>query len=154
MNTKLALMYRDGENYKSYLTEIIRGAITPEQLKAISDCLGDGIFIIAEQVGLPTPSFELMGNDSWPNESFDHVFTTLLAFEDALDDGKDYPDASSMHTYAPATLDMDVAEFTAKVCAAPSWQVSEEWTRMVLAAERALSGSKPGVDGPSVNRVK
>lgn len=156
MNTKLNLLYRDASNYKTYHAEVLSGAITVEQLAAISAKLDDGVFLIAEQVGLPTPSFIDVGNAGWPKRQEDHVFTTLADFEEALEDGNDLPSPGDLLTDEPPTLAMDVATFAAKVEAVVSWDVKGEWARMKHAAKAYNPFGGPGqgfgIDGPSVIR--
>ena len=51
-NTKINFLYRDGANYKTRNSVIIKGEISPEQIKSIIDCC-DYEYFIPEQVGLP-----------------------------------------------------------------------------------------------------
>lgn len=138
MNTLITLMYRDAANYKSFCREVVRGEITAEQLAAISPKLEDGCMLIAEAVGLPTPSFLFEGKDDFPNDDIDHVFTTLCAVEDG-----DAP--KELHTAEAPTLDMSVDELVAAIVAINEWPIGAEWDRMFGA---------PGVDGPNVRRLR
>lgn len=156
MNTKLCLLYRDANNFKTYRSEVLVGAITVEQLDTLSAHLEDGVFLIAEQVGLPTPSFSAVGSAGWPRKRDDHVYTTLADFEEALEEGMERPNPSDMLTDAPATLAMDVTTFVAKVAAISEWDARTEWARMKHAS-RAYNpfggpGQGFGIDGPSVVR--
>lgn len=122
-NTELFLMYRDADNYKAHITVVLAGAITDEQIAAIKPKLSDGYFIIAEQVGLPTPSFEFRGYDNWPNEDCDHVYTTWGDFEDGI------PVAVEMLTDEEPTIELTVDQLVANILAV-SWDVEKEWQRM------------------------
>lgn len=156
MNTKLNLLYRDANNYKTYHVEVLPGAITEDQLRVVSAKLDEGIFLIAEQVGLPTPSFLAVGTAGWPSKRDDHVFTTLADFEEALENGDDLPDIASMLTDEPATLAMDVATFVARLVAVTAWDAKTEWARMKHSAKAYNPfgglGQGLGIDGPSVIR--
>jgi len=122
MNTKIELMYRDGDNYKAFITVVVSGVITDEQTATMQEGLTDGHFIIAEQVGLPTPSEAFMGLDSFPSES-DHVYTTVCEFYE------NEPDASDLHTTDSPTIDMDVGELVRRIDEA-DWDVGVEMERL------------------------
>lgn len=156
MNTKINLMYRDGCNYKTCGYEVLAGEITPEQIKALAAKLADGVFVIAEQVGLPTLSFLSVGAAGWP-EPYDHVFTTLLDFEEVEGDA-DLPTPEQMLTDEAPSLAMDITTFVEKVLAVQAWDVQREWSRMVFAGKyyNPFAGPDQGLgsDGPSVVRVR
>ena len=123
INTKLNLMYRDGDNYKAFLNVVVAGAITAPQIAQIRTGLDDGEFIIANQVQLPTPSFNFRGQDNWPNEELDHVWTTLPDFEGDLK-------PTELHTQAPPTEHNITIEQLAAAIATAKWDVAAEWDRM------------------------
>ncbi|WP_060059903.1 hypothetical protein [Burkholderia ubonensis] len=152
LNTQINLMYRDGDNHKEVLSEVVSGAISQEQVAQISEHLEDGIFLIAEQVGLPTPSFLYCGKYRWPTKS-DHVFTTWLDFEEAQDDGLSSPAAEAMLTDKAPTLDLNIDTLVARILSA-KWDAKPEWTRM-RAAGRNYNPFSGGAtcDGPSVRRM-
>jgi hypothetical protein len=50
MNTRIAYLYRDAANYKTWGEEVIEGTLTLEQL---TPYLIDGEFFIPEDVGMP-----------------------------------------------------------------------------------------------------
>lgn len=136
-NTKLNLLYVDAANYKTSLTVVLAGAITDEQIAAIKPKLDYGTGIIAEQVGLPTPSFNSRGNDGWPSDDVDHVFTTLLDFEDfqvSQDANEDLPAASEMLTDDAPSLGVTIGSLVSNILAVESWDVAAEWQRMQCAA--------------------
>lgn len=124
-NTELSLMYRDADNYKAHMTVVLAGVITDEQLAAIKPKLFDHYFIIAEQVGLPTPSFQFCGYDNWPNEDCDHVYTTWGDFEDGI------PKAVDMLTDSEPTIELTVEQLVANILAVEEWDVEKEWQRML-----------------------
>ena len=57
INTKITYLYRDAENFKVWNDCVIPGAITPEQQKAILDCLDKGEYFIPHLVGFPEIKF-------------------------------------------------------------------------------------------------
>ena len=81
MNTQLSLMYRDASNYKLHLDVVLSGTLSNSDIAEIRSKLVDGQFVIAHQVGLPTPSVRFASRYSFPTED-DHVYTTLADFED------------------------------------------------------------------------
>jgi len=141
-NTLLTLTYRDAGNFKRQLEEVVRGAISASQVERLSRKFESGYMLIAEQLGLPTPSFEEMpGEEDWPSEELDHVYTSWAQFEDA--DGA--PALSTLLTDRPPTLAMTIDELVARTEAVRRWNVSDEWDRMEQSARR--------IDGPSVKRI-
>lgn len=67
INTRVDYLYRDGSNYKMHSCEIVRGAITPEQIKQIEDSLIGGEYFYPSEVGLPENRFEdfCEGDPDW-----------------------------------------------------------------------------------------
>lgn len=131
MNTKLALMYRDASNYKAHRDVVVEGEITEAQIAAIASKLQDGEFFIANQVGLPTPSFQFCGKDGWPSDDLDHVFTTLTDFSDGN------PAVKDLLTDFEPTEDMTITKLAAlfdAIESPESWNVGAEWNRMLEAA--------------------
>lgn len=90
--------------------------------------LDGGEFCIAEQVGLPTPSFEFHGKDGWPSDDLDHVYTTMTDFSEGL------PEAAEMLTDEEPTEEMTIDELVARFAAVEAWDVEIEWDRMQEAA--------------------
>lgn len=144
-NTLLQLSYRDAGNFKRYMEEVLEGAITPEQVLQLGSALNDGYQLIADQVGLPTPSFEAHdGEDDWPSKELDHVWTVLNAFEEGT------PLAESLHTDRAPTLAMTVVDFVHKVTnRAKAWDIEAEWARM----ESAAAWNSRNPDSTAVLRV-
>lgn len=128
MNTKLCLLYRDASNYKTSKEVVLAGEITAEQIAVIGAKLDEGEYLIAEQVGLPTPSWEFRDKDGWPSDDLDHVFTTLTAFSEGS------PEVESMLTDEEPTEEMSIDDLVARFAAVDSWNIVAEWQRMEAAA--------------------
>lgn len=141
-NTALDLMYRDGDNYKRFERVVLAGLMTQAQYDAIKAKLEDGEYLIAHQVGLPTPAEQNYGYDNWPNDDFDHVFTTLTDFSEGVS-------VEKMYTRDEPTLDMTVDEFIAKVAAVKEWGVAAEWGRQKAVAGAKGSAAKGRTAAPS-----
>lgn len=120
-NTKLELMYRDGDNYKTFLDYILTGPITEAQIAELKSLLTDGCDVIANEVGLPTPA-EGMFVDYEPSEQ-DHPYTTLVALDCAK------PNLSDFLTCDPADTDLTVDELIIEVRAA-KWNEMAEIERL------------------------
>lgn len=124
VNSQFNLTYRDGSNYKAYEVVVLSGRITQKQVDTLKTCVSDHCFIIAHQVGLPTPAFQFQSYEGFPADDFDHVWTIL--FEECTSS-----DAESMHTDVNPTLSMSVAEFVSSMeKARGNWNVAAEWARM------------------------
>ncbi len=121
MNTKLTLSYRDAANYKTALQVVLRGAITQEQVQCLVEKLDEGQFLIAAQVGLPTPSENFRGKDGWPNDELDHPYTQVFEAQEL---------AQNLHTSDEPTIDLSVDELVKRVCAVQGWDEDAEWTRL------------------------
>jgi hypothetical protein len=78
MNTFITLQYADEHNYKKCIECILSGSLTTAQILQIKEKLDEGIYLVANQVGLPTPSELLLGSN-FPNES-DHAWTSIHEF--------------------------------------------------------------------------
>ena len=121
MNTLLTLTYRDAENYKAFVDVVLQGEFTREDIKSIKSNLHDGEHIIANQVGLPSPSDRMAGYDSFPNNAIDHVWTEFPL--ESLDKPNEHK------TNLNHTINMTASAF-AKAVAAQKWDVLSEWQRM------------------------
>lgn len=53
MNTIFFYGYRDASNYKTHHAVVLSGTLTEEEIAEIRGCADEGIYFIAEQVGLP-----------------------------------------------------------------------------------------------------
>lgn len=123
MNTKIKLLYRDANNYKKGATVIVGGAITARQIALMASKLDDGVCIIAEQVGLPSPIEHFIKEYGLSDES-DHVFTEMEAFSDGA------PDPASMLTVEDSTVDFTIDDLTARFESIESWDEASEWERL------------------------
>lgn len=79
MWTELEYMYRDAGNYKAYGTVLLSGSIDPSDRRDIVSKMDDGLYFIAEQVGLPTLYHELEKWSSGPTRD-DHCWHEFLDF--------------------------------------------------------------------------
>lgn len=122
MNTKLELMYRDQDNYKKSMYVVLAGAISKNQIGVISENLEDGMFVICDQLGLPTPSEKLSADYEFPTGS-DHVWTTLADFEDGE------PSPEMLHSSDEATIDMTIDDLVSRIKNV-SWNVCTEIARL------------------------
>ena len=75
MNTRFEYMYRDGENYKQYAEVVIKGALTPEQLRPY---LYDGQFFLPSEVGLEDLQ-------EYPYRHYDHIWHEPVAADPTND---------------------------------------------------------------------
>lgn len=126
MNTRLDLEYRDASNYKANICVVLEGEITPDMISQIGDHLDDGDCIIADQVGLPTPSEQLFREFDGPSED-DHVYTAIEQWSDGD------PVVADFLTDAPPTLEMSVWKFT-QIITSTVWDVSREMMRLDIPA--------------------
>ncbi|ONF42504.1 hypothetical protein BTO32_14925 [Marinobacter lutaoensis] len=125
MNTRIELLYRSA-SAKEWLTVILPGAITQQQVNTISDSLTMDTCFIPAQVGLPSPLEESIrqGELSGVTED-DHVWTSL---EDWLEGT---PNAEDLHTEEPPTIELPVEEFADRVSTA-KWDLVKEHRRMEM----------------------
>ena len=121
MNTLLELRYRDAHGFSEYEDVVVKGEITAENIKLIWEGLWDGEMIIADQVGLPTPSRFKANLES----SVDHVFTILIPFEDKL------PEPKSLHTDQAPTIDIHIDDLAKAINSNP-WDIIKEVERLGL----------------------
>ncbi|MCA3188566.1 MAG: hypothetical protein INH12_00575 [Cupriavidus sp.] len=122
-NTKLELVYCDAASCQVSECVVVAGAISNDQLALIAGKLQQGGLLIAQQVGLPTPSLQLQGTSGWPSE-IDHVFTCLEAFESGA------PQLSAILTLDEPTHDITIHELVARFSAVSAWDVDAEWNRL------------------------
>tara|TARA_B100000809_G_scaffold162345_1_gene159669 strand:+ start:275 stop:649 length:375 start_codon:yes stop_codon:yes gene_type:complete len=124
MNSELNLHYKDGSGYNQNIQVIINGTFTDVQLEMIKSKLNDDKFLIAEQVGLPSPQDEMARNNAFPTEE-DHVWSSFPEFDDRT------PIASEFSTDLPATSKLTVEELV-KTFSTIKWQEQEEMERLGL----------------------
>lgn len=123
MNTKLTLIYTDAHGHKSYLDVVLRGQMTPRQSGIIYQSLHDNEFLIADQVGLPTPSEQMSQNGPFPT-SDDHVWSSIQG-DMNLKQGK----VGRFFTDEAHTIDMTVEQFAQRMKAV-NFDVSAEMARL------------------------
>ncbi|KRW83702.1 hypothetical protein [Marinobacter sp. P4B1] len=119
-NTKITIQYADAANWKQHATVILGGVPTAKDIRAAIANLEDGEFLVAHQVGLPTPQEGSDGED-------DHVFCTLDIFEGAHPED----DIECFLTDEPPTMNMSVADLLDKI-ATQDWDVASEMARLGL----------------------
>lgn len=119
-NIEVTVQYADASNWKQQATIILSGTPEAEDIRAAVENLEDGEFLIAHQVGLPTPQ---EGSDS----DDDHVFCTLDIFEGANPEN----DIKCFLTDSKPTIDMTIGELLRKI-ASQKWDVPAEMARLGL----------------------
>jgi len=149
-NTKLNMMYRDGANYKNSMAVVLSGAISSEQFHELKDRLVDGYMLIAEQVGLPTPSFAFLGYDNWPSDDMDHSWTTMVDFDEG---GVAEDRYMSLRTNDDPTVDMSISTLVERL-RGTEWDDVSEWERMVKFSEGMVSADDLKVLQPVMNAGK
>lgn len=122
MNTGLQLQYYDESGYSQSIDVILRGEITSSQIKTIGMSLNEGDSIIAEQVGLPTPSEQFASEFEFPTDN-DHVWTTINEFRDGE------PVAENMLTDGEPNIDMSVDQFIESLQQV-NWDIGGEMERL------------------------
>lgn len=140
MNTEIKLMYVDADNYKKTDRVVLAGEISADQIERIQECLDDGEFLIAHQLGLPSPveQMEALGEA-------DHVWTTMTAFQHGEE-----PSPEDMLTQDAPTLAMTVDQFVAAI-EAVEWDTHAEMERLGLSTDMPempasiSSGPGPGM---------
>jgi hypothetical protein len=124
MNTLITLKYVDGDNYKQHLDFVLAGEISDSQLQDIANKLDDGECIIADQIGLPTPSASFAGRFDFPTDS-DHAWTTIEEFQSGV------PSASELYTDNKPTIEgYTVDNFVNNILAIHEWDESSEMSRL------------------------
>lgn len=78
-------LYRDGSNYKSWGTLVLRGATTTADLEVLKSKFESGEFFIAEQLGIPPLYAGLWEFSNGPNID-DHVWHSFYALRPATDE--------------------------------------------------------------------
>lgn len=121
-NTKLVLLYRDGVDEERALVVILEGAIDEGQLALLKAKLEEGEYLIADQVGLPTPAEQMRGQDEWPNGQIDNVFTRIT---NVLDEQA----AEALWTNEPPSIALHIDELVARMNVVKEWDIEAEWER-------------------------
>lgn len=124
MNTLITLKYVDANNCKSLVDFVLSGSITDAQLSTIAKKLDEGECIIADQIGLPTPSRQMAERFDFPTES-DHVWTTIEEFQAGVPKAKDL-----MTELEPSLPDYTVDVFVTSITGIDSWDEVSEMSRV------------------------
>ena len=66
VNTKITYLYRDANNWKQHNCVVVKGGVTPEQVKSIVSCLHDNEYFIPSCVGMPETRFSAITEDDHP----------------------------------------------------------------------------------------
>lgn len=77
-NTKISYLYRDASNWKVHNECVIKGVLSPAQIKTILDCC-DCEYFIPSNVGLPEKRFE-----KWTED--DHIWFEFNEWEDCFEE--------------------------------------------------------------------
>lgn len=133
-NTRITLTYTSGNLDKTDKEVIVRGEISRAQIERIKDNLIDGEFIIAHEVGLPTPSENFYGFNDYPSKEYDHVRTRMIDFI-----GEDC-DIESLLTDEPESMNITIEELSHKIANA-EWDDEAEMARMGLDEDGNLEES-------------
>jgi hypothetical protein len=96
VNTRIEYLYRDASNYKQFVSVVLSGEITAEEIRHIADCLDSGEFFVPAQVGLEELQSRM---PSFPDPDVDHVWHEL-----------DVQSGITLTEDAP-TIDLDVHRF-------------------------------------------
>lgn len=138
-NTQLTLSYHCASTNND-LTVVVPGAITDEQIEALSTLMIDGHQIIAPQVGLPSPLEQLIDDGSIIGcDDTDHPLTTLEAW-----DAERLPAATDLHTDAEPTVNMSIDELEGRMKTV-SWDQLSETERLGIPDEDLDEADRPGL---------
>lgn len=124
-NTRILLTYTSGNQDKTDKEFVVKGELNSEQVERIQGGLIDGEFIIAHEVGLPTPSENFYGFNDYPSKEYDHIFTRLPEFM------HDEVDIESMITDEVACTNVTIEELSHKILNA-EWDLDAEIARIGL----------------------
>lgn len=122
MGVRIELMYRDGDNHKAFDSVLLQGSINDSQIREIAHLCDEGCYVIANEIGLPSPAEKLMAE--YGDSEADHVFTTLEQWEDRL------PDPSELHADEPEPrFGMSVDQLIERLRDA-RWDIAQEMERL------------------------
>jgi hypothetical protein len=80
--TVFEYLYRDGGNFKSWGTVLLKGTFSEEVQNTITSCLIDGMWFVAKNVGLPD-LFE--GVTQWGPSDLDHCWHEMADLRPATE---------------------------------------------------------------------
>lgn len=124
-NTMLVLGYRDQSGWAaSDVHVVLSGEMTSELLAKVERALFDGEFIVASQVGLPSPSDEML--EKFGLSEDDHALTSIEQFS------KGETELLDFNTEAEPTVQLTVGQWVDQVvsAAASGWDFIKEMDRM------------------------
>lgn len=133
MNTRLTIQYTDASNYKTHSTVIFAGKLTAEHVETIRANLDEGRFIIAHQLGLPSP-LENFVKKYGLDEQDDHVWSHLPD----LCEGE--LDLETLYTEEKPTVRLSVDDLAERIDGI-EWNVDAEWARLFEGQSNGLSPS-------------
>ena len=130
-NTKIVYLFRDENNFKTENEEIVKGELSKEQMKQITDSLLDGEYFIPERVGLTERRFGRIG---CVNELFYELTDILTTDEEP-------------------TIDMSADELVHNfVCNRGKWELYSTNHFFERSSCRRLADGKYPLHGSSVSR--
>jgi len=124
-NTLIALKYVDADNYKEFDDVVFEGEMSQETFDLLKSSLDDGQFIIADQIGLPSPN-EAMFESQDPGDG-DHVWTTVCVFEEEIN-----PAPANFLTNREPTTTMTLEDLTTRLREHVAWDIEGEINRLGL----------------------
>lgn len=124
MGVRIELMYRDGDNHKTFDSVLLKGAIDADQIRSIASLCDEGCRVIANEIGLPTPAEKMLAE--YGESGADHVFTTLEQWEERL------PEPEELHANEPEPrFGITVGQLIDQLRQAP-WDIGKEMMRLHL----------------------
>lgn len=129
MNSVLELTYKDADGFTQCDSYVVEGLFTQEEILEMQSIMGridsEACFVIAHELGLPTPSEKMADEDDgcFPS-SQDHVFTMVDLFRDHT------PTPTHFQTDEPAT---DAGVSTGVLLARfrqAQWDIAAEMARL------------------------
>lgn len=122
LNTKFSVDYADADNYKQHINVVLAGTASVELYEKAIKNLDDGEFIIADQVGLPTPG-EM--SELWYDEETSHCYSTIDILEYFSKDGI----TEAETTEKPTIASMTMSELLERISTA-DWDLEAELERV------------------------
>lgn len=88
MYSAFEYLYRDAANYKAWGRVLLHGFPRPSEVDFLTSCLEDGMYFVAEQVGLPV-LYETLYTVSGGQTKDDHAFHEFFAWQNVSHEGKE-----------------------------------------------------------------
>lgn len=125
LNTKIEVKYVDNEG--SWHDEVIvQGTPTLEEISAARSNLIDSEYLIAHQVGLPSPIDESISDRGYVDPDVDHCYSTI-----SLLDVTTESELAKLQTKEPYQTDLTVSGLLAHI-ASHDWDIMAESDRIGL----------------------